>query len=141
MLNGSPALNQLSHSILGCCLEVHRALGPGLLESAYRDCVAFELSQKGLSFEIERSVPLVYKGRALGIGLRLDILVQDTIVLEIKAVEKLNPIHTAQILTYMKLLNKQLGLLVNFNTEFLQDGIHRVIAKTVPFSAPGDSDT
>lgn len=106
---------------------MHRRLGPGLLESVYEDSIASEMTRQGLVFERQRPVPVEYNGEIVGDPLRLDFLIEDTVVIEIKAVETVHSVHTKQILTYLKLANKPLGLLVNFNTTNLQQGIKRVI--------------
>lgn len=113
--------------ILGAAFRVHTGLGPGLLESAYLICLAFELREKGLFVEVEKPIPLIYKDMELNCGYRLDMVVEKSIVLEIKSVETLLPIHTAQLLTYLKLSGYHLGLLLNFNVELLKHGIRRVI--------------
>jgi len=113
--------------VLDCAFRVHTELGPGLLESAYEQCLKYELEQHGLKVESQKPMPLVYKEVKLDIGYRMDLLVEDQIVIEIKSVESLNDVHLAQILTYQKLSNCKLGLLVNFNVKSLKDGIKRVI--------------
>lgn len=117
----------LDYQIVGCALEVHKALGPGLLESAYKECLAYKLTQFGLFVEKEKPMPLVFETVKLECGYRLDLLVENQIVVELKAVEALNDVHLAQILTYMRLGNFKLGLLINFNVAKLKDGIKRVI--------------
>ncbi len=121
-------LNDLSHRVLGLCLEVHRELGPGLLESAYEEALAYEFTQAGLAFERQRDMPLLYKGIKLNCGYRLDFVVEGKLILELKAVTELLPIHHAQLLTYLKLEQRSLGLLINFNVPVLKDGIRRVVA-------------
>jgi len=113
--------------IIGGAIEVHRTLGPGLLESVYEECLAVELGLRGLRCERQRAVPLQYKGRQLGVDLKIDLLVNDRVVVELKAVEKLLPIHEAQIITYLRLTGKPLGLLINFNVPLLKDGIRRFL--------------
>lgn len=120
-------LNELSHRVLGLCLEVHRELGPGLLESAYEEALAYELTEARLAFERQRAMPLLYKGRALACGYRLDFYIGGTLILELKAVNELLPLHHAQLLTYLRLERRALGLLVNFNVPMLKDGIRRVV--------------
>ena len=120
-------INPLSNEIIGAALEVHRALGPGLLESAYEMCLAHELAARGLRFERQRAIPLVYKGEPIEVGFRADFVIEDAILLELKAVDRLQPIHIAQVLTYLKLMDLHLGLLINFNTKILQSGIRRVV--------------
>ena len=115
----------LTKKVIGCAIEVHRGLGPELLESTYQQCLAYELSQKALPFKLEYPVPVRYKDVQLNCGYRVDILVDDRLILELKAVEKTLGIHTAQILTYMKLAKISTGLLINFNVRRLVDGIQR----------------
>jgi GxxExxY protein len=124
--------NALSHQIIGCCLAVHRRLGPGLLESVYDDSVAEEFTIRGIEFQRQLPVPVKYFGKVVGTPLRLDFLIGDTVVLEIKAIESLQRVHSAQILTYLKLTAKPLGLLINFNVPQLREGIRRII-HTAPF--------
>ena len=121
-------LNELSHRVIGLCIEVHRELGPGLLESAYEEALAYEFTQAGLVFERQREMPLLYKGVKLDCGYRLDFIVDGQLIIELKAVTELLPIHHAQLLTYLKLERRSLGLLVNFNVPVLKDGIRRVAA-------------
>ncbi len=116
---------ELSDQVIGAAIEVHRQLGPGLLESAYEACVAHELSLRGIPFERQIDVPLDYKGVHLDVGYRIDLLVEDKIIVELKAVEKVLPIHEAQLLTYLRLLKKPVGLLLNFSVPVLKDGIIR----------------
>lgn len=119
--------NELSSLIIKAAIAVHRALGPGLLESVYQVCLMQELKDMGLKAEAQVAVPIIYKGNRLASDLRIDLLVEDRIIVEIKAVAELHPIHTAQLLTYLKLTNKKLGLLINFNTTKLVDGLERVM--------------
>ena len=118
-------INQVTETIIGAAIEVHRALGPGLLESTYEECLCRELSLRGVPFERQRSLPVEYKGLRLDCGYRLDLLVADTVVVEIKAVESLLPIHEAQLLTYLRLGGWKVGLLINFNVAILRQGIRR----------------
>jgi GxxExxY protein len=118
---------QLTHAIIGCAMEVHRALGPGLLESVYEECLAFELVSSGLLIERQKPVPIIYKEINLEFGYRLDLLVENSVVVELKTVESFNQVHEAQILTYMKLASKPIGLLINFNVKLLKDGIKRFV--------------
>lgn len=118
--------NSLSKIIFESSLKVHKSLGPGLLESAYRKCLAWELRQQGLNIEEEVPVPLTYGDVELEVGYRIDIFVNRTVIIEVKSVELLKPIHMAQLLTYLKLTNKKLGLLINFNTKLLKNGFKRV---------------
>ena len=120
-------LNGITHGIIAAAMEVHRQLGPGLLESAYRECVCYELSQMGLAFTREVQLPLSYKGLKLDCSYRIDLLVEDEIVVELKSVEQTLPVHSAQLLTYLKAANKQVGLLINFNVPVLKEGIRRIV--------------
>ena len=121
----NPHINELTYEIIGSAIEVHRTLGPGLLESSYRECLCRELSLRNIEFQRERGLPVHYKGIQLECGYRLDVLVADVVVVEIKAVEALAPIHDAQLLTYLRLGGWRVGLLINFNVVVLKDGIHR----------------
>ena len=120
-------LNRLTDTIIGAAIEVHSALGPGLLESAYQECLLFELNERGLKVKKEVPMPVVYKSITLEHGYRMDLLVEDRVVLELKSVEELTDVHLAQMLTYLKLGNYELGLLLNFNVKLLKHGIRRVI--------------
>ncbi len=120
-------LNRITEEIIGAAIEVHRTLGPGLLESAYEECLCRELSLRKISFERQRIVPIEYKGARLDCGYRIDLLVAETVVVEIKAATEIQPIHEAQLLTYMKIGGWKLGLLINFNVPVLKDGIRRRI--------------
>ena len=120
-------LNIITEQIIGAAIEVHRALGPGLLESAYEECLSHELALRGIPFERQRPLPVEYKGVKLDCGYRLDLLVSGLVVIEIKAVESLQRIHEAQLLTYLKIGGWKLGLLINFNVPVLKDGIRRRI--------------
>jgi GxxExxY protein len=120
-------INALSKEIIGAAMQVHRALGPGLLEGAYEACLAHELATRELPFERQRPIPLTYGGEVIEVGFRADFIVEKAILLELKSVERLQPIHTAQVLTYLKLTGLQLGLLINFNVTSLQHGIRRVV--------------
>ena len=111
--------------VIGCAIEVHRSLGPGLLESTYQQCLAHELSLKGIPFQLEVSMPVEYKSVRLDCGYRIDVLVDDQVILELKAVEEIKGIHKAQLLTYMKLAQIRTGLLINFNVQKLTDGVQR----------------
>ncbi len=119
--------NDLSNKIIGCAIDVHKQLGPGLLESAYQECLFYELKQAGLEVQKEKPMPIVYKDVKLDHGYRIDLLVEKKVVIEIKTVEVLNDVHTAQILTYLKLGNYKLGLLLNFHVSILKNGIKRVV--------------
>lgn len=119
--------NELSTEIIGAAIEVHKQLGPGLLESAYETCLAQEMSLSGIAFERQKPLPLTYKGTKLDCGYRLDFLVEGLVVVELKAVKKFEPVHKAQMLTYLKLTSCKLGLLLNFHTILLKTGIKRVV--------------
>lgn len=123
----SEKLNQITEAIIGAAIEVHRALGPGLLESAYEACMAFEVAQRGLRVEEPKPLPVVYREVRLDCGYRLDLLVEEAFIVEIKAVERLMPIHQAQLLSYLKLSGCKVGLLINFNVEILKYGVRRVV--------------
>ena len=125
MLN--PNLNDLATKTIGCALTVHKALGPGLLESAYQECLLYELNKAGLLVEKQKPLPLTYEEVRLDCGYRVDLIVEHQLIVEVKSVEGLNDIHLAQVLTYLKLSHCKLGLLVNFNVVLLKDGIRRVI--------------
>ena len=118
-------INQLTKIVIGCAIEVHKSLGPGLLESAYEECLAFELCKAGLKIEKQKNAPVIYKEMKLDYGYRIDILVEDVLILELKTVEAFHPVHEAQILTYMKFSKKGYGLLINFNVPLLKNGIKR----------------
>jgi GxxExxY protein len=117
--------NQLSHEIIGCAIKVHQELGPGLLESTYEVCLEYELIQKGIIVERQKALPVVYNSIKLDAGYRIDLLVGNEVIVELKSVDSLLPIHEAQLLTYMKLSGKKLGLLINFNVKLLKAGIVR----------------
>lgn len=119
--------NELSRIVFDCALKVHQNLGPGLLESAYEECLFYELKKTGLIVEKQRALPLVYEEIRLDIGYRLDIIVENKLILEIKSVESLNEVHFAQLLTYLKLTNCKLGLLINFNVSLIKYGIKRIV--------------
>ncbi|MCS6885431.1 MAG: GxxExxY protein [Blastocatellia bacterium] len=120
-------LNGLTEQIIGAAIEVHRALGPGLLESAYEACLCYELQKRGLHAESQKPLPLVYKEVHLEVGYRVDLLVEGAVIVEVKAAEQLHPIHEAQILSYLKLSGCRVGLLINFNVERLKQGIKRIV--------------
>lgn len=120
-------LNELSGNVIGLCIEIHRELGPGLLESAYEECLAYELSKAGLCFERQRALPVKYKEVQLDCGYRLDFVIEGVLIAELKAVSELHPIHEAQLLTYLKLDKRPLGLLINFNVPLLKQGVKRVV--------------
>ncbi len=120
-------LNRVSGAIVDSAMKVHTALGPGLLESTYEACLAFELTDRGLQVRTQLVLPIVYRSVRLDAGYRLDFLVEDSVVVELKAVESVLPIHEAQLLSYLKLSGKKLGLLINFNVVHLKDGIRRMV--------------
>ena len=120
-------MNKVTEQIIGASIEVHKALGPGLLESAYEECLCRELALRNIRFERQRTLPVEYKGVKLDCGYRLDLLVENAVVVEIKSVTTIEPIHEAQLLTYLKLGGWKLGLLINFNVTVLKDGIRRRI--------------
>ncbi len=123
--------NEISNKVIGLAIEVHSALGPGLLESAYQECLYYKIGKAGLVVEKEKPMPLFFEEVKLECGYRIDILVENKLVIEVKSVEALNEVHLAQTLTYMKLGNYKLGLLINFNVAFLKNGIKRVINGTL----------
>ncbi|HCX23621.1 MAG: GxxExxY protein [Flammeovirgaceae bacterium] len=122
-------INDITNVIIGAAIKVHSELGPGLLESAYSECLAYELGEVGLKVEREKTMPVVYKGIQLECGYRIDLLVEDKVVVELKAVKSIEDVHMAQILTYLKLANCKIGLLINFNEYRVKDGIRRLINK------------
>ena len=124
-------IDALNEAIIGAAIEVHRELGPGLLESAYMACLVHELTHRGLRCSTEVQVPVVYKGLKLDCGYRIDLLVEEEIVVELKAVERLLPVHQAQGITYLKLTNNPVGLLLNFNVTLLKDGIKRLFNPSI----------
>jgi GxxExxY protein len=119
--------DEFSNRVIGCAIEVHRVLGPGLLESAYEQCLAHELRQNDIQFKLQQSMPVSYKGIYLDCGYRIDILVEDCLIVELKCIDKLLGIHAAQLLTYIKLAHIKTGLLINFNNVQLKDGIKRLV--------------
>ena len=118
-------INKITEIIIGCAIEVHKLLGPGLLESAYEECLCYELRKAGLKVERQKAVPVVYKEIKLDCGYRIDVLVENTVIVEIKSIDAIHPVHEAQILTQMKFANKTIGLLINFNVTMLKNGIKR----------------
>ncbi len=126
-------LTQLNKKVIGAAIDVHRELGPGLLESVYEDCFKYELEKQDISFKSQVEVPLIYKGMEIGKTFRLDLLVEDTLIVELKAVEELKQVHEVQLLTYLRLTDKPLGLLINFNVPVLKDGIKRKINRRVEY--------
>lgn len=123
--------NEVARAVIGAAIEVHRALGPGLLESVYEECLAMELEMRSLSYDRQRRVDVQYKGRRVAAELRIDLLVDDQVIVELKAVEKLLPVHGAQLLSYLRLTGRSLGLLINFNVPLLRDGVKRVVNNCV----------
>jgi GxxExxY protein len=119
--------DQISNQVIGCALEVHRVLGPGLLESTYEQCLAHELSLAGISFKLQFPLPVKYKGIKLDCGYRINLFVNDELIVELKSVDQIMGIHRAQLLTYMKLSDVKVGLLINFNVEMLKSGIKRFV--------------
>jgi len=119
--------NELSNKIIGAAIELHKVLGPGLLESAYENALVYELNNLGLNVKQQLPMPFFYKEIKLDAGYRIDLLVENKVIIEIKSIETLAPVHFAQVLTYLKLSNLKLGLLVNFNTKLLKEGIHRIV--------------
>lgn len=119
--------NEISQIVVDCALKVHKALGPGLLESAYEECLFFELKNAGLFVEKQKALPLIYESVKLDVGYRVDMIIENKFIIEVKSVEALNEVHLAQVLTYLKLSNCKLGLLINFNVKLIKDGIKRVI--------------
>ena len=120
-------INELSSKIIGAAIEVHKVLGPGLLESAYEECLCHELKLRGISYERQKPLPLAYKGKKLDCGYRLDLVVEAAIVVELKSCVSIEPIHKAQLLSYLKLSGLRLGLLLNFNVPVMRDGVIRIV--------------
>ena len=119
--------NEITEKIIGCAIKIHRALGPALLESAYEECLCYELSQVGLKFSRQVNLPVIYKDVRLDCGYRMDSVVENSVIVELKAVEQIQKIHGVQLLTYLKLYRKSLGLLINFNVPVLKSGLRRVV--------------
>lgn len=122
-------LDELSYALIGCAMEVHNVLGPGLLESVYEQALIHELAMNGIAVKRQVEVDVNYKGMNIANGLRVDLLVEDELIIELKSVEEIKPIHQKQLQTYLKLLDKRIGLLINFNTISLKDGIKRIVNK------------
>jgi len=120
-------INQISHRIIAAAMKVHSALGPGLLESAYHACLFHELRRQGISVRSQVGLPVVYEGERIEVGYRVDLIVENAIVIEVKSVEAIHPVHEAQLLSYMRLSGKQVGLLINFHVVHLRDGIRRMV--------------
>lgn len=118
---------ELTGSILKCAYKVHSKLGPGLLESAYEECLCYELDKAGLLVHRQKPMPLIYEEKKLDLGYRLDLIVENKVIIEIKSVDSVNPVHQAQLMTYLKLASCRIGLLINFNVVSLKDGIQRII--------------
>jgi len=119
--------NEISNEVIGAAIEVHRNLGPGLLESAYEECLCYEFDRRGIKYERQKPLPIAYKETKLDCGYRLDLVVNDLVILELKAVDQIQPIHSAQVLTYLKLSKMKLGILINFNVTVLKSGIKRIV--------------
>lgn len=119
-------LNEITQTIIGCAIRVHKALGPGLLETTYEVCLVHELSKSGLNVRSQVALPVVYDGITLDAGYRIDLLVEEMVIVELKAVESIHPIHEAQVISYLKLSGKKIGLLINFNVKMLTNGIKRL---------------
>jgi len=120
-------LNEITEKVIGCAIKVHRALGPGLLESTYEVCLAHELVKEGLKVKTQVALPVIYDGLRLDAGYRIDVLVEDAVIVELKSIESLHPIHEAQVISYLKLSGKKIGLLINFNVKLLKSGIKRLV--------------
>lgn len=119
--------DELSNKVIGLAIEVHKELGPGLLENTYKQCIAYELNQSKIKHKVEAELPVLYKNLRIACGYRIDLLIEDKLILELKSVDKIHPIHEAQLLTYMKLSKIGIGLLINFNEKLLKDGIKRFV--------------
>ncbi|GAN31788.1 MAG: GxxExxY protein [Candidatus Brocadia sp. AMX2] len=126
-MNDEERLNKITETIIGVAIGIHKALGPGLLESAYEACMVYDLIQSGLKVEQQKPLPVIYREVKLECGYRLDLMIENEVIVEIKSVEKLLPIHKAQLMSYLKLSDCKVGLLINFNVELLKDGIQRVV--------------
>mgnify|MGYP000871639603 CR=1 FL=1 len=130
------SFDELSEKVIGACIEIHRHLGPGLLESAYEECLCHELPLAGVKFERQKTLPVSYKSVKLDCGYRLDVVLEGSFIVELKTVDQLLPIHEAQLLTYLKLSGISLGLLINFNVPTLRQGLKRIVNNFPDFSAP-----
>jgi GxxExxY protein len=119
-------INDITERIIGAAIEVHRHLGPGLLEGVYEECLSVELELRSIPFTRQQRIPVRYKGRSIAADLKIDLLVHNAVVVELKSIEKIHPIHAAQLLTYLRLTNRRVGLLINFNVPILHDGVKRV---------------
>lgn len=129
-------LNELSGRVIGLCMDIHKQVGPGLLESAYEECLAYELSINGIPFERQVAMPVAYKQVKLDCGYRVDLVIDDCLIVELKSVAELTSVFEAQLLTYLKLSNKPIGLLVNFNVPVLKQGIRRIVLGDLFYSKP-----
>jgi GxxExxY protein len=123
----SERLNAITDKIIGAAIRVHKELGPGILESAYEACLTFELIDLGLAVERQKTLPITYRGRQLDHGYRIDLLVERSVLVEVKSIERLERVHSAQVLSYLRLLKLRIGLLINFNVPWLQNGIKRIV--------------
>lgn len=119
--------NELSKIIVNSCCQIHKELGPGLFESVYEECLHFELIQQGLSVQRQKELPVIYKSLKMEIGFRIDLIVENKVIVEIKSIETIAPVHQKQLLTYLRLTNLKLGLLINFNEALIKDGIQRIV--------------
>ncbi|MEG9328535.1 GxxExxY protein [Salinimicrobium catena] len=119
--------NEISYKVIGCAMELHRKIGPGLLESVYENALAYELINTGLLVQKQLPMPFIYKEIKMDIGYRLDLLIENKVIVEVKSIETLAPVHFSQLLTYLKLSEKKLGLLINFNCKTLKEGVHRIV--------------
>ncbi len=126
----TPRINEITRTIIGAAMKVHSTLGPGLLESAYEACLLFELHDAGLKAESQVPLPVIYKGVRIDLGYRLDLVVEDSVIVELKSVEAIEPVHKAQLLSYLKLSARHVGLIINFNVVHLKDGIQRLVSGT-----------
>ncbi|HUJ21768.1 MAG TPA: GxxExxY protein [Bryobacteraceae bacterium] len=132
----TPREDQVTDQIIGAAIELHRLLGPGLLESAYEECLCYELSLRGLGFQRQVSLPVTYKGVRLACGYKMDLVVEDLVIVELKTVESLQRVHAAQLLSYLRLSGKSVGLLINFNAPILKSGLKRIVNRFSENSAP-----
>ncbi|MEW6313077.1 MAG: GxxExxY protein [Pseudomonadota bacterium] len=129
-------INELTDRIIGCAIDVHKAIGPGLLESAYEQCLSREMELGGIRFKRQVTLPVEYKGSKLDCGYVMDIVVEDLVIVELKTVERILPVHEAQLLTYLKLYKRSVGLLLNFNVDVMRQGIKRIVNNFIEPSAP-----
>ena len=120
-------LNKLTEKIIGICIDIHKKLGPGLFESVYEEILCYELSKKNISYERQKTIPVIYDEIKMDIGFKADVIVDDKVIIELKSVENILPVHKKQLLTYLKLSDKKIGLLINFNVQLLKEGITRII--------------